>query len=71
MTITALPTTRTRRPSRETPAVHGSSALAPARTAAPEPAQRIRPASTGAVSAAPAVAAPAGHVRAVPEGTEA
>ncbi|HET8867336.1 MAG TPA: winged helix-turn-helix domain-containing protein [Agrococcus sp.] len=73
MTITALPT-RTRRPSRETPAVHGSSALAPARTAAPEPAQRIRPASAHATSAAPttpASPAPASPVRAVPEGTEA
>lgn len=75
MTITALPT-RTRRPSRETPAVHGSSALAPARTAAPEPAQRIRPASAPATSAAPAGTTPASPapvspVRAVPEGTEA
>lgn len=54
MTITAFPT-RTRRPSRELPAVHGSSALAPA---------PLRPAP-------PAAAAPSSPVRAVPEGTEA
>lgn len=73
MTITALPpriSTRTRRPSRETPAVHGSSALAPARAVAPEPAQRIRTAAAPS-SAAPSSAAPSSPVRAVPDGTEA
>ncbi|GEK79367.1 winged helix-turn-helix domain-containing protein [Agrococcus baldri] len=52
--------TRTRRPSREQPATHGSSALAP------EAAPRIRP--TAPATAGPAAASP---VRAVPEGTEA
>ncbi len=57
MTITALPT-RTRRPSLETPRFDGSSALAPKRAVAPQPAPR-------SASAGPA------PVRPVPDGTEA
>ena len=54
MTITDIATTRTRRPSYEQPAIHGSSALARRTAAAPAP-QR------------PAAPSP---VRAVPEGSE-
>jgi DNA-binding winged helix-turn-helix (wHTH) protein len=56
MTITALPTTRTRRPSYELPTTHGSSALA--RRVAAAPAPQPRPATQPSA------------VRAVPDGTE-